>query len=179
MTFGSCARKEPDFLELEDSKRVSWTVQYGRVTKPISSPAKQKKLRRSKEIELSKEFLEGLKRQKDKRPRCFVKPTMAWKVKRYRLSKGDSLIPEDAQSPKPICLFSCPRRPNVYEMRKTSWGFCNPHESHSRTERGKGPAFSRRHRRTSKRIALFRCYTEQEHPLWYFRFIGIHSKSVF
>ena len=82
MTFEQLrAEKEPDFLELEDSKRVSWTVQYGRVTKPISSPAKQKIAQVKEEIELSKEFLEGLKKAKDKRPRCFVKPTVAGKSK--------------------------------------------------------------------------------------------------
>ena len=97
MTFEQLrAEKEPDFLELEDSKRVSWTVQYGRVTKPISSPAKQKIAQVKEEIELSKEFLEGLKKAKDKRPRCFVKPTVAGKSKGIAAYKAILLSPEDA-----------------------------------------------------------------------------------
>ena len=66
MTFEQLrAEKEPDFLELEDSKRVSWTVQYGRVTKPISSPAKQKIAQVKEEIELSQRVSgRALKRQR-------------------------------------------------------------------------------------------------------------------
>lgn len=123
MTFEQLrAEKEHDFLELEDSKRVSWTVQYGRVTKPILSPAKQKIAQVKEEIELSKEFLEGLKKAKDKRPRCFVKPTVAGKSKGIAAYKAILLSPEDAaQSSKPICLFPA-RDGQMYEMRKNKLG---------------------------------------------------------
>lgn len=146
-------------------------MQYGRVTKPISSPAKQKIAQVKEEIELSKEFLEGLKKAKDKRPRCFVKPTVAGKSKGIAAYKAILLSPEDAaQSPKPICLFPA-RDGQMYEMqKKQAWGFRNPHESHSRTERGKGRAFSRPcrsipHELFKRILAFFRYYTEQEHPL--------------
>lgn len=171
MTFEQLrAEKEPDFLELEDSKRVSWTVQYGRVTKPISSPAKQKIAQVKEEIELSKEFLEGLKKAKDKRPRCFVKPTVAGKSKGIAAYKAILLSPEDAaQSPKPICLFPA-RDGQMYEMRKNKLGvFVTPtnhiHEL-SEVRAGFQPALPRIPHELFKRIlAFFRYYTEQEHPL--------------
>ena len=171
MTFEQLrAEKEHDFLELEDSKRVSWTVQYGRVTKPILSPAKQKIAQVKEEIELSKEFLEGLKKAKDKRPRCFVKPTVAGKSKGIAAYKAILLSPEDAaQSSKPICLFPA-RDGQMYEMRKNKLGvFVTPtnhiHEL-SEVRAGFQPALPRIPYELFKRIlAFFRYYTEQEHPL--------------
>lgn len=171
MTFEQLrAEKEPDFLELKDSKRVSWTVQYGRVTKPISSPAKQKIAQVKEEIELSKEFLEGLKKAKDKRPRCFVKPTVAGKSKGIAAYKAILLSPEDAaQSSKPICLFPA-RDGQMYEMRKNKLGvFVTPtnhiHEL-SEVRAGFQPALPRIPYELFKRIlAFFRYYMEQEHPL--------------
>ena len=171
MTFEQLrAEKEHDFLELEDSKRVSWTVQYGRVTKPILSPAKQKIAQVKEEIELSKEFLEGLKKAKDKRPRCFVKPTVAGKSKGIAAYKAILLSPEDAaQSSKPICLFPA-RDGQMYEMRKNKLGvFVTPtnhiHEL-SVVRAGFPRALPRIPYELFKRIlAFFRYYTEQEHPL--------------
>ena len=164
------AEKEPDFLELEDSKRVTWAVQYGRVTKTISSPAKQKIAQVKEEIELSKEFLEGLKKAKDKRPRCFVKPTVAGKSKGIAAYKAILLSPEEAvQSPKPICLFPA-RDGRMYEMRKNRLGvFVTPtdhiHEL-SEVRAGFTPALPRiPHKIFSSVLAFFRYYAEQEYPL--------------
>lgn len=171
MTFEQLrVEKEPDFLELEDSKRVTWTVQYGKVTKTISSPSKQKIAQVKEEIELSKEFLEGLKKAKDKRPRCFVKPTVAGKSKGIAAYKAILLSPEDAaQSPKPICIFPA-RDGRMYEMRKNRLGvFVTPtdhiHEL-SEVRAGFKPALPRiPHKVFSSILAFFRHYAKREYPL--------------
>lgn len=125
MTFEQLrVEKEPDFLELEDGKRVTWTVQYGKVTKTISSPSKQKIAQVKEEIELSKEFLEGLKKARDKCPRCFVKPTVAGKSKGIAAYKAILLSPEDAaQSPKPIPRRLEWRHTTIRRFSKTTMNY--------------------------------------------------------
>ena len=59
--------KSDDFPELSEGKRVSWTVEYGKVSKSITDP-KGTTIRSVKEgIEQSKAFLDGLKKAKDKK----------------------------------------------------------------------------------------------------------------
>lgn len=66
--------KADDFPELAEGKRVSWTVEYGKVVKPISDPKGTVIRSIKEEIERSKAFLDGLKKAKDKCPDCLVKP---------------------------------------------------------------------------------------------------------
>ncbi|MFR4931328.1 MAG: hypothetical protein ACLUBT_12115 [[Clostridium] leptum] len=55
---------ETDFPELSESKKVSWSVAYGKVTKTISNPGSDKVYDVKAEIEKSKAFLDGVKKAK-------------------------------------------------------------------------------------------------------------------
>jgi hypothetical protein len=81
------AAKAADFPELEDANRVSWRVTYGKVTKILNgADAKKNKIGEYKaSLEASKEFMDALKKSKDKAPRCVVKPEVRAQ------SKGDAL----------------------------------------------------------------------------------------
>jgi len=66
--------KAVDFPELDDGKRVSWSVEYGKITKAVTD-AKGTSIGKMKtDIEQSKEFLDALKKAKDKNPICKIKP---------------------------------------------------------------------------------------------------------
>ena len=66
--------KATDFPELEDGKRVKWAVVYGKISKDVSD-AKTTSIGKMKtEIEDSKEFIDSLKKSKDKNPTCILKP---------------------------------------------------------------------------------------------------------
>lgn len=58
--------KSDDFPELSEGKRVSWSVEYGKVTKAITDPKGTTIRSVKEEIEKSKAFLDGLKKAKDK-----------------------------------------------------------------------------------------------------------------
>ena len=62
--------KAADFPELEDGKRVSWTVEYGKITKIVSDAKGTSIAKIKSEIETSKAFLDALKKAKDKNPDC-------------------------------------------------------------------------------------------------------------
>ena len=64
--------KSDDFPELGEGKRVSWSVEYGKVTKAITDPKGATIQSVKEEIERSKAFLDGLKKSKDKSPDCLV-----------------------------------------------------------------------------------------------------------
>ena len=67
LTFeGLRKEKETDFPEFADSGKVSWSVTYGKITKQVSDPKKKVIFELKKEIEVSKEFLDSLKKSKDK-----------------------------------------------------------------------------------------------------------------
>ena len=66
--------KSADFPELEEGKRVSWTVEYGKITKNVPDPKGTSIGKVKSDIETSKEFIDGLKKAKDKNPVCKVKP---------------------------------------------------------------------------------------------------------
>lgn len=66
---------ESDFPELAESKKVEWTVTYGKESKTISNPGSDKIYEVKTEIERSKKFLDGIKKGKtdaDKNPECIV-----------------------------------------------------------------------------------------------------------
>ena len=80
--------KSDDFPELGEGKRVSWSVEYGKVTKQIADPKGTKIQSVKEEIERSKVFLDGLKKSKDKRPNCLVKPRVTAQSKGIVSYKG-------------------------------------------------------------------------------------------
>lgn len=120
---------EIDFPELEESKKVEWTVTYGKETKTITNPGSDKVYEIKAEIEKSKKFLDGIKKAKtdaDKNPECIVKP----RIKAQ--SKGE-IIPlssykefcstktEAQKSDKAIVLLPSSDG-RIYQMRKTPVG---------------------------------------------------------
>ncbi len=67
--------KAADFPELEDGKRVSWTVEYGKITKSVPDPKGMSIGKMKSDIETSKEFEDSLKKRgADKNPTCKIKP---------------------------------------------------------------------------------------------------------
>ena len=114
--------KSDDFPELSEGKRVSWTVEYGKVVKPISDPKGTTISSVKKEIEQSKAFLDGLKKAKDKCPDCLVKPKVTAQSKGIAPYKGVFGSLEKARaSDKTICLIPA-RDGRVYELRKNALG---------------------------------------------------------
>ncbi len=114
--------KSDDFPELSEGKRVSWSVEYGKVTKAITDPKGTTIRSVKEEIEQSKAFLDSLKKAKDKNPDCLVKPRVTAQSKGIASYKGVFLSLEEAGvSGKPICIVPGSDG-RVYEMRKTELG---------------------------------------------------------
>ena len=114
--------KSDDFPELAEGKRVSWTVEYGKVVKLISDPKGTVIRAIKEEIERSKAFLDGLKKAKDKCPDCLVKPKVTAQSKGIAAYKGVFPTLEAARSSdKIICLIPAGDG-RVYEMRTTEMG---------------------------------------------------------
>jgi len=114
--------KSEDFPELGEGKKVSWTVEYGKTVKAITDPKGTTIAAIKKEIELSKPFLDALKKAKDKSPDCLVKPRVTAQSKGIAAYKGVFTSLEEAQaSDKAICLIPGGDG-RVYEMRKTELG---------------------------------------------------------
>lgn len=114
--------KSEDFPELGEGKKVSWSVEYGKVSKPITDPKGKTIQSVKEEIERSKEFLDGLKKSKDKNPDCLVKPRVTAQSKGTASYKGLFTSLENAQSSdKTICILPSADG-KVYELRKTEMG---------------------------------------------------------
>ena len=114
--------KADDFPELSEGKKVSWTVEYGKTVKTISDPKGTTIKAVKTEIELSKAFLDGLKKAKDKNPDCLVKPRVIAQSKGTAAYKGVFLSLEEARaSDKAICLIPAGDG-RVYELRKSELG---------------------------------------------------------
>lgn len=109
--------KSADFPELDDGKRVSWTMEYGKIVKNVGVPNKTVIGKMKGEIENSKEFLEALKKAKDKNLVCKVKPKITAQSKGIAGYKGVFATVEEAEaSKKPICVLPA-RDGHVYEIR--------------------------------------------------------------
>ena len=67
---------------------MSWTVEYGKTVKAITDPKGATIAAIKKEIELSKPFLDNLKKAKDKNPDCLVKPKVTAQSKGIAAYKG-------------------------------------------------------------------------------------------
>lgn len=114
--------KSDDFPELSEGKRVSWSVEYGKVTRAITDPKGTTIRSVKEEIERSKTFLDGLKKARDKNPDCLVKPRVTAQSKGIASYKGVFGTLEEARaSEKPICLIPGGDG-QVYELRKTELG---------------------------------------------------------
>ena len=130
------AKYETDFPELSDGKLISWSVNYGKVTKQISNPASDKVYTVKAEIEKSKAFTDGLKKAKtdaEKNPECIVK------LFKKAQSKGEAVLPsykdfcltkqDAALSEKPIILLPS-KDGRIFELRRNGIGeFTVPAES--------------------------------------------------
>lgn len=116
--------KADDFPELSEGKKVTWTVDYGKVSKTIADPKTVTIASIKTEIEQSKAFLDALKKAKDKdrNPDCLVKPKVAAQSKGIASYKGVFPTLEEARaSDKVICLIPS-QDGRVYEMRRNELG---------------------------------------------------------
>ena len=122
--------KSADFPELGEGKKVSWTVEYGKTVKAITDPKGTTIASVKKEIELSKPFLDNLKKAKDKNPDCLVKPRVTAQSKGIAAYKGVFASLEEARaSDKAICTIPGGDG-RVYELRKNELGeFIAPKDS--------------------------------------------------
>ena len=115
-------RKSDDFTDLEEGKRVSWSVEYGGIRKEVKDPKGTTIISMKEMIERSREFLDALKKTKDKDPCCYVKPKVEMKTKGNAAYKGKFGTLEEARtSDKVICLIPG-NDGHIYEMHKTEQG---------------------------------------------------------
>lgn len=116
-------RKSEDFADLEEGKYVSWSVDYCGIRKEIKDPKGTTIISVKETIERSREFLDALKKAKDKNPDCLVKPKVVMKNKGvaapYKGRFGS--VEEARESDKVICLIPS-QDGRIYEMRKTEQG---------------------------------------------------------
>lgn len=120
---------EVDFPELSESKKVEWTVTYGKESKVIKNPGSDKVYEIKAEIEKSKKFLDGIKKGKtnaEKNPECIVKPRInaQSKGKVIPLSSYKEFCTTDQearQSDKAIVILPSSDG-RLYQMRKTPVG---------------------------------------------------------
>lgn len=114
--------KAEDFTDLEEGKRVSWSVEYCGIRKEIKDPKGTTIISMKEMIERSREFLEALKKAKDKNPCCYVKPKVEMKTKGNAAYKGRFGTLEEARaSDKVICLVPSGDG-QIYELRKMEQG---------------------------------------------------------
>ena len=116
--------KSADFPELEDGKRVSWTVEYGKLTKTVPDPKGTSIGKMKSDIEASKEFADALKKRgADKNPVCKIKPRVTAQSKgTVSAYRGVFANMEDAvASGKAISIVPA-KDGKVYEIRNTDMG---------------------------------------------------------
>jgi hypothetical protein len=110
--------KSADFPELEDGKRVSWTVEYGKITKIVSNPKSMTITKMKTDIETAKEFFDALKKAKDKEPVCKLIPKITAQTKsKIPAYKGVFPTVEDAVASDKIITYFPAKDGKVYEMR--------------------------------------------------------------
>lgn len=125
LTFeGLRAAKESDFPEFADGSKVSWSMTYGKIVKQVSDPRKKVIYDLKKEIEASKEFVDALKKSKDKSPKCIVTPRVTAKSKGRMSAPYKGVFPtvEDAQASDKVICFIPSQDGQIYELRKTEQG---------------------------------------------------------
>jgi len=118
--------KAADFPELEDGKRVSWSVEYGKITKTVADPKGASVGKMKSDIETSKEFLESLKKPRaDKNPVCKVKPRVTAQSKGTKTAaayKGVFANIDEADAAGKVISIIPAKDGNVYEIRNTEMG---------------------------------------------------------
>ena len=118
--------KADDFPELEDGVRVSWNVTYGKIQKSVPTPKKTKIGEFKKSIETSKEFIDALKKDKNKSPDCIIKPRVTAQSKGDKLPlpsyKGVFTNLRDAKASGKVITIVPGRDGKVYEIRREEAG---------------------------------------------------------
>jgi len=115
--------KAVDFPELDDGKRVTWTVEYGKINKEVSNAKGTSIAKMKSEIEASKEFLDALKKAKDKNLICKVRPRVKAQNKGTASGyKGVFTCMEDVDAAGKVISFLPARDGKVYEVRKNPLG---------------------------------------------------------
>ena len=128
-TFEELRQKyEGDFPELSESKKVSWSVSYGKVTKTVTNPGSDKVYDIKAEIEKSKAFIDGIKKAKndaDKAPECLVKPHVTANSKGQQVLpsyKGFCISMEEAKKSNKAIVLLPSKDGRLYQIRKTPIG---------------------------------------------------------
>ena len=115
-------RKSEDFLDLEEGKNVSWSVEYGTIRKSVRDPKGTMIIAMKESIERSREFLDVLKNAENKNPDCIVRPKATMNNKGIAAYKRTFPTVEAARnSDKVICLIPS-RDGRIYELRKMEQG---------------------------------------------------------
>ncbi len=114
--------KAEDFPELDDATTVSWKMNYGTISKAVSTPKKTTIAAMKKQIEESKDFIAMLKKAKGDVV-CEVKPSVVAKKKGIQSSyKGAFLSMKDAKAGGKVISFVPSDDGNVYEVRANKIG---------------------------------------------------------
>ena len=115
-------RKADDFPELEDGKKVTWSVRYGDITKLVPNPKDTTIAKMKEEIEKSKAFLDALKKAKEKNPDCLVIPRVSAGSKGIASYKGFYPSVDAARRSDKVINLIPARNGKIYELRKTEMG---------------------------------------------------------
>lgn len=115
-------KKADDFPELEEGKKVTWSVKYGDITKSVSEPKETTIAKVKKEIEKSKPFLDALKKGKAKDPECLVTPRVMAGSKGIAAYKGVYPTVEAARRSNKVINLIPSSDGRIYELRKTELG---------------------------------------------------------
>jgi len=117
--------KAIDFPELQDGKRVSWTVVYGKITKIVENAEGTSIAKMKSDIETSKAFTDALKKSKDKNPVCKVKPRVTAQSKGVVLAsdyKGVFKNMAEVEAAGKVISYLPAKDGKVYETRNTAIG---------------------------------------------------------
>jgi len=116
--------KAADFPELDDGKRVSWTVEYGKITKSVTDAKGTSISKIKSEIEASKEFTDALKKSKDKDPVCKVKPRVTAQSKGSPSASYKDVFTrlEDVEAAGKVISILPAKDGKVYEVRNNPLG---------------------------------------------------------
>jgi len=115
-------KKADDFPELEEGKKVSWSVKYGDVTKLVAAPKETTIAKMKEDIEKSKSFLDSLKKGKVKDPECLVTPKVTAGSKGIAAYKGVYPSVEAARKSDKVINLIPSSDGRIYELRKTELG---------------------------------------------------------
>jgi len=115
--------KAADFPELDDGKRVTWSIEYGKITKEITDIKGTTIAKAKSDIESSKAFIDALKKAKDKNLVCKVKPRVKAQSKGTASGyKGVFPNMEAVEAAGKVISVLPAKDGNVYEVRKTPLG---------------------------------------------------------